>query len=103
MFILVLALICALLIAVFSLQNAAPVPIHLGWLTAQIPLVIVILVAVLAGALIVLLLAIWREFQMKKKRKALTAAAETCGCHPVAEQTADQTPDQEKPPSPTEL
>ncbi|MDR3271764.1 MAG: LapA family protein [Peptococcaceae bacterium] len=69
MFILVLALICALIVAVFALQNAAPVTIHFAWLTAGVPLVIVILVSTLVGAFIVLLLAIWREFRLKKRRK----------------------------------
>jgi len=72
LYILVLSLICALIIAVFAVQNAAPVVIRFFWTTANVPLVLVILGSALTGALITLLLAVWREY----RRRRLTLDAE---------------------------
>lgn len=65
MFILILSLICSLLIAIFAVQNANLVTIQLLWVTKDVPLVLVILGSTFAGALIMLLLAIWRELRLK--------------------------------------
>ncbi|ODA40903.1 LapA family protein [Desulfosporosinus sp. BG] len=67
MFILILALIFALLIAIFALQNASPVAIQLFWLTKDVPLVLIILGSAFIGALIMLLLALWRVLRLKRK------------------------------------
>jgi uncharacterized integral membrane protein len=69
MFVLILSLICSLLIAIFAVQNASLVTIHLLWVTKEVPLVLVILGSTLVGALIMLLLAIWRELRLKLKPK----------------------------------
>ncbi|MDP4126102.1 MAG: LapA family protein [Bacillota bacterium] len=66
MTLLILTLIFALLVAVFAIQNAATVAINLFWMTTEVPLVLVILCSVLAGAIIVLLIAVWREFRRKR-------------------------------------
>ncbi|KGK88249.1 hypothetical protein DP73_13210 [Desulfosporosinus sp. HMP52] len=69
MFVLILSLICSLLIAVFAIQNAGLVTIQLFWVTRDVPLVLVILGSTFAGALVMLLLAIWRELRLKLKSK----------------------------------
>lgn len=69
MVVLILSLICSLLIAIFAVQNASLVTIQLLWITKEVPLVLVILGSAFAGALIMLLLAIWRELRLKLKAK----------------------------------
>ncbi len=69
MFILILSLICSFLIAIFAVQNAILVTIQFFWVTKEVPLVLVILGSAFAGALIMLLLAIWRELRLKLKPK----------------------------------
>ncbi|HBV88863.1 MAG TPA: DUF1049 domain-containing protein [Desulfosporosinus sp.] len=69
MFVLILSLICSLLIALFAVQNASLVTIHLFWITKEVPLVLVILGSTFAGAFIMLLLAIWRGLRQKLKPK----------------------------------
>ena len=71
MFVLILSLICSLLIAIFAIQNAGLVTIQLFWVTTDVPLVLVILGSTIAGALVMLLLAIWRELRLKLKSKQL--------------------------------
>lgn len=70
MILLIFTLLVALFVAIFAVQNAAPVAINLFWIVAEVPLVLVILGSVLAGAIIVFLIAIWREFRLKRKVKA---------------------------------
>ncbi|MDR3541579.1 MAG: LapA family protein [Desulfosporosinus sp.] len=67
MIILILSLIFALLISIFALQNASPVAIKFLWLTKDVPLVLIILGCAFAGALVMLLLAFWRELRLKRK------------------------------------
>lgn len=70
MIFLIFTLLVALLVALFAVQNAAPVAINLLWYVAEVPLVLIILGSALAGALIVFFMAIWREFRLKGKVKA---------------------------------
>ena len=69
MVVLILSLICSLFIAIFAVQNASLVTINLFWFTKEVPLVLVILGSTFAGALIMLLLAIWRELRLKLRPK----------------------------------
>lgn len=69
MVVLIMSLICSLLIALFAVQNATLVTIQLLWITKEVPLVLVILGSAFAGALIMLLLAIWRELRLKLRPK----------------------------------
>lgn len=69
MFVLILSLICSILIAIFAVQNASLVTIQLLWITKEVPLVLIILGSTFAGAIIMLLLAIWRELRLKLKLK----------------------------------
>lgn len=74
MIFLIFTLLVALLVAIFAVQNAAPVAINLLWYVAEVPLVLIILGSALAGALIVFFMAIWREFRLKGKVKAQAKA-----------------------------
>lgn len=75
MFILILGLLFALLVAVFAIQNAGLVIIQFLWIETQVPLVLVILGSAFAGALVTLLLALWREFRKKRKIKHASSKA----------------------------
>lgn len=68
MILLIITLVFALLVAIFAIQNAAPVAIQLLWTVAEVPLVLVILGSVFAGALIVFLIALRREYTLKRKK-----------------------------------
>lgn len=68
MILLIITLVFALLVAIFAIQNAAPVAIQLLWIVAEVPLVLVILGSVFAGALIVFLIALRREYILKRKK-----------------------------------
>lgn len=72
MIFLIFTLLVALFVAIFAVQNAAPVAINLLWYVAEVPLVLVILGSALAGALMVFFIAIWREFRLKGKVRAKT-------------------------------
>ena len=69
MYLLILTLTFALLVAVFAIQNAALVTVKFFWITTQVPLVLIILGSALAGALIVFLIATYRQFRPKRKNK----------------------------------
>lgn len=100
MIFLIFTLIVALLVAIFAVQNADPVAINLLWYVAEVPLVLVILGSVLAGALIVFLIAIYREFRIKGQAKAKAKAeknqAEKAQVEKTQEKaTAQATPSEE--------
>ena len=84
MTLLILTLIFALLVAIFAIQNAAPVAINLFWITTEVPLVLVILGSALAGAIIVFLIAVWREFRLK--RKIIAKPVEKLAVKPIEEE-----------------
>lgn len=71
MIILIISLFLALIIAIFALQNAAQVTIQFLWFLWDVPLVLVILGAAFLGALVMFLLALWREIRIKRKEKTL--------------------------------
>jgi uncharacterized integral membrane protein len=60
-------LIIALLVAIFSIQNALPVAINFFWVRTEVSLVLVILGSVFAGAIIAYLIVLWREHNRKMK------------------------------------
>ncbi|NMA68311.1 MAG: DUF1049 domain-containing protein [Desulfitobacterium sp.] len=90
MIFLIFTLIVALLVAIFAVQNADPVAINLFWYVAEVPLVLVILGSVLAGALIVFLIAIYREFRIKGKAKAKAKAEKIKTEKVIAEKTQEK-------------
>lgn len=66
-----LALVFAILIAIFSVANVAAVPVNFVFGEADWPLVLVILAAALLGALISGFLAIFRSILTKKRMNEL--------------------------------
>lgn len=73
MTLIILTLIFALFVAIFAIQNASLVAIKLLWIVTEVPLVLVILGSACAGALIVFLIAVWREFRLKRKHSVKPA------------------------------
>lgn len=63
---LLLAIGLVILIAIFALLNTTPVPINFGFSTVTWPLILVLLVAVMAGALLMFLLGTLSVFQTKR-------------------------------------
>ncbi|MCR6546799.1 LapA family protein [Dehalobacterium formicoaceticum] len=68
---LIFALIFALGVAIFAVQNATPVEIGFLMYQGEISLVYVILLSVLAGALIVFLLSIFKQITLYRRIRAL--------------------------------
>lgn len=65
MFILMLSIIIGLIIVVFAVQNSAVVPVQFFMWSTELPLVLVIFCAVFAGALLMFLLALRRDFKKR--------------------------------------
>ncbi|MGI6678634.1 MAG: LapA family protein [Dehalobacterium sp.] len=68
---LIIALIFALIVAIFAVQNATPVEINFLMYQGETSLVYVILLSVLAGALIVFLLSIFKQITLYRRIRAL--------------------------------
>ena len=68
---LVLALIFALIVAIFSINNPSPVPIRFMFWSYQAPLVIVILGSAVFGAVVVFLLGVSKQYSLIRKVKSL--------------------------------
>ncbi|NLL52464.1 MAG: DUF1049 domain-containing protein [Peptococcaceae bacterium] len=71
MFVLLLSIVIALIIVIFAVQNALTVPIQFFFWSAQLPLVLVIFCSVLAGALLMFCLALWRDLKSQMKKRPL--------------------------------
>lgn len=88
---LVLVLLLALVIVIFALLNVAPVTVHFGFGTAKWPLIIVIIVSLLLGALVTVLVSTMSALGLRRQVKTLTAEKkqqETAIDQAVAEATA---------------
>ena len=72
MFTLVLALICALLVAVFAVQNAKPVAVTFLVWRFEVSLVLIILGAAALGAVAVFLLGTLRLVQQSRRMREAT-------------------------------
>ena len=70
MLILLLSIIIALIIVIFAVQNASSVPIQFLFWSAELPLVLVIFCSVLAGALLMFCLAVWRDLKSQIKKRS---------------------------------
>lgn len=68
---LLLALVFAIIIAVFSVVNVDAVPVNYVFGEAEFPLILVILAAALLGALMSGVVAIARSYTLQRKVKAL--------------------------------
>ncbi len=73
---LILALIFALLVAAFAIQNTAVVTINFLFWEGSISLVLVILGSVAAGALLFFVLGVIKQFANNRERKELLKAKE---------------------------
>ena len=98
MTLIILTLVFALFIAIFAIQNASLVAIKLLWIVTEVPLVLIILGSAFAGALVVFLIALWREFRLKRKNRAGRAlgvdakisAAKATSANPQNEESTDE-------------
>lgn len=70
-FIFIISLIFALLISIFAIQNAVIISVNLLFTKINVSLALIIFVSVIAGAIIVALLGIKREFRLKYENKQL--------------------------------
>lgn len=70
MFVLLISIIIALVIVIFAVQNASVVPIDFLIWSTDLPLVLVIFCSVFAGALLMFLLAIWRQIKNKVGKRS---------------------------------
>lgn len=68
---LLLALIFAIIVAIFAVVNVEDVPVNYVFGTAQWPLILVILVSALLGALVSGSVAIFRSFVLQRRVKHL--------------------------------
>ncbi|XEC95247.1 lipopolysaccharide assembly LapA domain-containing protein [Paenibacillus tarimensis] len=82
--IIISALLFALITAIFAVINVDPVEVNFGFGKTQTPLILVILASTLLGGLTVFLFAIIRQFkqhrkirQLEKELAALTAGSDT--------------------------
>ncbi|NLM20808.1 MAG: DUF1049 domain-containing protein [Peptococcaceae bacterium] len=71
MFVLLLSIVIALIIVIFAVQNALTVPIQFFFWSTQLPLVLVIFCSVLAGALLMFCLALWRDLKSQMKKRPI--------------------------------
>ncbi|MFD1319324.1 LapA family protein [Loigolactobacillus zhaoyuanensis] len=70
---LVLILLLALVIVIFAVLNVAPVTVQFGFGSAKWPLIIVIIVSLLLGALVTVLVSTMSALGLRRQVKALTA------------------------------
>lgn len=57
----------ALILVVFTLQNPYPVQVKfMGWQTGQVPIIVVIIISVLVGAIISLMLGLKQTGELKR-------------------------------------
>ncbi|RNC29709.1 MAG: hypothetical protein AWM53_00326 [Candidatus Dichloromethanomonas elyunquensis] len=106
MFILMISIILSLIIVIFAVQNAAVIPVHFLFWSAQLPLVLVIFCSVFAGSLLMFCLALWREFKKQIDRRGKKIAGkkilpndpiDISECKPPAQQnSAEDPPAQDK-------
>lgn len=70
---LVLVLVLALLIVVFAVLNVEPVTVNFGVISLELPLVILLLVALLLGSVLTLLVSTTSHNTLKKENEQLRA------------------------------
>lgn len=89
------ALVVALIIAVFSVINVESVTVHYLFGTAQWPLILVIIVSVLLGALLVGVIGIFRGYKLQRELKTTKAELEEYH-HKEQHATEDESVESEK-------
>ncbi len=88
----ILALIFALLIAIFAVINVDPVEVNYMFGTGQAPLILVIIISVLMGGLVTASVGAVRYFKLKRENRSLRnrLSSLTAGSTEVEESIADQ-------------
>ncbi|MBP1963495.1 LapA family protein [Paenibacillus aceris] len=86
--ILICALLFALLTAVFAVVNVEPVQVNFIFAQTSIPLILVILTSTLLGGLIVGLFGMVRQYKLHRKVKQLEKQLQDAALSPVAQQPA---------------
>jgi putative membrane protein len=71
-----LSLVFALIVAIFSLSNVEEVPVNFLFTKTYIPLILLILSSALAGAMIVGLYGIFRQYKLQREIKRLNELVE---------------------------
>jgi uncharacterized integral membrane protein len=67
----IVILIIAIFVAIFAIQNGAPVDVDLFFATLRTPLAVVMMVCIIIGAIIVLILGTTRQFKKRSESKEL--------------------------------
>lgn len=74
---LLLSLVFALIVAIFSLANVEEVPVNFLFFETSVPLILLILVSAVAGALIVGLYGIFRQYRLQREIRELKIIIDT--------------------------
>lgn len=72
----IISLVFAIIVALFSIQNAAVIPVNFFSTTMNISLALVIFVSAIIGAIIVTLFGVKKEFLLNRGNKRLSKKAE---------------------------
>jgi uncharacterized integral membrane protein len=67
----IIILILAIFVAIFAIQNGAPVDVDLFFATFRTPLAVVIMTCIIIGAVIVLILGTTRQFKKRSESKEI--------------------------------
>ncbi|MNG14578.1 Lipopolysaccharide assembly protein A [compost metagenome] len=88
--ILISALVFALITAVFAVVNVEPVQVNFVFTTTSTPLILVILTSTLLGGLIVGLFGMVRQYKLQRKVKQLEKQLQEA-LHPTSESSSVET------------
>lgn len=73
----IVILIIAIFVAIFAIQNGAPVDVDLFFATLRTPLAVVMMSCIIIGAIIVLILGTTRQFKKRSESKELNNKLKT--------------------------
>ncbi|WP_461218376.1 lipopolysaccharide assembly protein LapA domain-containing protein [Lapidilactobacillus salsurivasis] len=68
----IIGLVLALVVVIFAVLNVAPTVINFGFVKVKLPLIIILILALILGALIALLLSTTGSISHKRQQKQLT-------------------------------
>ncbi|WP_347862678.1 lipopolysaccharide assembly protein LapA domain-containing protein [Salimicrobium sp. PL1-032A] len=85
----ILAIVFALLVAIFAVINVEPVQVNYLFGTGEAPLILVILISVLMGGVITASVGALRYFRLKRDYKNLEKKAQTNESESVAAETSE--------------
>lgn len=84
-------LVMALLLVVFTFQNPNPVQMRfMGWQSSQMPVVIVVLVSILVGAIVSIVLGFKQQSELKKEIRRLKSELDDLNIPPVKSNENDK-------------